>query len=58
MYSLGILLWQLDSRSVPYAGQHPQVKIVLLSALLVQPVVTHDYDSGGDVPSGVHGGTT
>ena len=25
VYSLGILLWQLDSRSVPYAGQHPQV---------------------------------
>ena len=25
VYSLGILLWQLDSREVPYAGQHPQV---------------------------------
>ena len=25
VYSLGILLWQLDSRKVPYAGQHPQV---------------------------------
>ena len=33
VYSLGILLWQLDSRSVPYAGQHPQEKIVLLSSL-------------------------
>ena len=28
VYSLGILLWQLDSREVPYAGQHPQVKFV------------------------------
>ena len=28
VYSLGILLWQLDSRSIPYAGQHPQVKII------------------------------
>ena len=25
VYSLGILLWQLDSRSIPYPGQHPQV---------------------------------
>ena len=25
VYSLGILLWQLDSREAPYAGQHPQV---------------------------------
>ena len=25
VYSFGILLWQLDSRSVPYLGQHPQV---------------------------------
>ena len=55
MYSLGILLWQLDSRNVPYAGQHPQVKIVSLFC-------DHDsgghYCSGGDVPSGVHGGST
>ena len=28
VYSLGILLWQLDSRSVPYPGQHPQVKTI------------------------------
>ena len=29
VYSLGILLWQLDSREVPYPGQHPQVLICL-----------------------------
>ena len=34
VYSLGILLWQLDSREVPYAGQHPQVIGKLLLCLV------------------------
>ena len=51
MYSLGILLWQLDSRSVPYASQHPQV-FPRLSFRFVTKW------SGGDVPSGLNGGST
>ena len=24
VYSLGVLLWQLETREVPFSGQHPQ----------------------------------
>lgn len=37
VYSLGILLWQLDSRSVPYAGQHPQVVMFQVVSMLARP---------------------
>ena len=40
MYSLGILLWQLDSRALPYPGQHPQTvmfRVVSVGARPVEP---------------------
>merc|ERR1712055_1001829 len=37
VYSLGILLWQLDSRTVPYAGQHPQVVMFQVVSMVARP---------------------
>jgi len=37
VYSLGILLWQLDSREVPYAGQHPQAVMWSVVAVGARP---------------------
>jgi len=37
VYSLGILLWQLDSRSVPYSGQHPQVVMFQVVSMVARP---------------------
>jgi len=37
VYSLGILLWQLDSRSIPYAGQHPQVVMFQVVSMVARP---------------------
>ena len=38
MYSLGILLWQLDSRSIPYPGQHPQVHFLVFPSIYYQVI--------------------
>ena len=40
VYSLGLLFWQLDSREVPYARQHPQVYHVTKVAIEVYLVIT------------------
>jgi len=37
VYSFGILLWQLDSRSVPYLGQHPQVVMFQVVSMVARP---------------------
>ena len=37
IYSLGILLWQLDSREVPFSGQHPQVVMYQVVARTARP---------------------
>ena len=39
VYSLGLLFWQLDSREVPYARQHPQVYLVTKVAIEVYQAV-------------------
>jgi len=39
VYSLGILLWQLDSREVPYAGQHPQAVMWSVVAVGARPTI-------------------
>ena len=36
VYSLGILLWQLDSSEVPCAGQHPQVYLSFFVAFMCE----------------------
>ena len=37
VYSLGILLWQLDSREVPFSGRHPQVVMYQVVATCARP---------------------
>ena len=39
VYSLGLLFWQLDSREVPYARQHPQVYHVTKVAIEVYQAI-------------------
>ena len=39
VYSLGLLFWQLDSREVPYARQHPQVYHVTEVAIEVYQAI-------------------
>jgi len=41
VYSLGILLWQLDSRCIPYLGQHPQAIIYSVVSVGARPEVPH-----------------
>jgi len=44
IFSLGILLWQLDSRSLPFPNQHPQTvmfRIVALGARPSDPQTSH-----------------
>ena len=38
VYSLAILLWQLDSREVPFSGRHPQVVMYQVVATRARPV--------------------
>ena len=38
IYSLGILFWQLDSRQIPYCGQHPQAVMFQVVSVGARPI--------------------
>ena len=38
VYSLGILLWQLDSREVPFSGRNPHVVMYQVVATQARPL--------------------
>ena len=41
MYSLAILLWQLDTREVPFTGHHPQAVMYQVSCDWLRPLHTY-----------------
>ena len=51
MYSLAILLWQLDSREVPFTGHHPQAVMYQVVARGVRPPPPSEAGACVNIPA-------
>ena len=43
VYSLAILMWQLDSRDIPFSGQHPQTVMFRVVSVGARPAPPSDH---------------
>ena len=51
LYSLGVLLWQVDSREVPWAGHHPQAVMFRVVSTGARPVPPRPHMASIGLPS-------